>query len=59
MTSLLILTVGAGTQTATNQSDVAAGLARTIDLATTRLFWLRPSAPEQSQPNSSKHTFTH
>src|ERR1019366_9811411 len=48
MTSLLILTVGTGT--AGKHSDVAAGLARTIDLCTPRLFWLVPSASEKSRP---------
>jgi hypothetical protein len=48
MTSLLILTVGTGT--AGKYSDVAAGLARTIDLCAPRLFWLVPSASEKSRP---------
>jgi hypothetical protein len=45
---LLILTVGTGT--AGKHSDVAAGLARTIDLVNPRLFWLVPSASEKSRP---------
>jgi len=48
MTSLLILTVGTGT--AGKHSDVASGLARTIDLCAPRLFWLVPSASERSRP---------
>ena len=48
MTSLLILTVGTGT--AGKHSDVASGLARTIDLTAPRLFWLVPSASEKSRP---------
>ncbi len=48
MSCLLILTVGTGT--AGPHSDVAAGLARTIDLASPRLFWLVPSASPQSIP---------
>jgi hypothetical protein len=48
MPSLLILTVGTGT--AGKHSDVASGLARTIGLCTPRLFWLVPSASEQSRP---------
>ena len=48
MTSLLILTVGTGT--AGKHSDVASGLARTIDLTAPRLFWLVPSASERSRP---------
>ena len=48
MTSLLILTVGTGT--AGKHSDVAAGLAHTIDLTAPRLFWLIPSASEKSRP---------
>ena len=48
MTSLLILTVGTGT--AGKHSDVASGLARTIDLCAPRLFWLVPSASEKSRP---------
>ena len=47
-TCLLILTVGTGT--AGKHSDVAAGLARTIDLTAPRLFWLVPSASEKSGP---------
>ena len=46
--TLLILTVGTGT--AGKHSDVAAGLARTIDLCAPRLFWLVPSASEKSRP---------
>jgi hypothetical protein len=46
--SLLILTVGTGT--AGKHSDVAAGLARTIDLTAPKLFWLVPSASEKSRP---------
>jgi len=48
VTSLLILTVGTGT--AGKRSDVAAGLARTVDLTAPRLFWLVPSASEKSRP---------
>src|ERR1017187_9279470 len=48
MPSLLILTVGTGT--AGKHSDVASGLARTIDLCAPRLFWLVPSASEKSRP---------
>ena len=48
MTSLLILTVGTGT--AGKHSDVAAGLARTIDMTAPRLFWLVPSASKKSRP---------
>ena len=48
MTSLLILTVGTGT--AGKHSDVASGLARTIDLTAPRLFWLVPSESERSRP---------
>lgn len=40
MTSLLILTVGTGTNTATGQSDVAQGLANTIRQVRPRKFWL-------------------
>ena len=50
MTSLLILTVGTGTSTAGKHSDVASGLASTIDLCAPRLFWLVPSASERSRP---------
>ena len=50
MTSLLILTVGTGTSTAGKHSDVASGLACTLDLCTPRLFWLVPSASEKSRP---------
>jgi CRISPR-associated protein (Cas_Cas02710) len=45
---LLILTVGTGT--AGRHSDVAAGLARTIDLVAPRRFWLVPSQSEKSLP---------
>ena len=48
MNTLLILTVGTGT--AGKQSDVSAGLARTILLTKPRLFWLVPSASELSIP---------
>jgi hypothetical protein len=48
MSSLLILTVGTGT--AGKHSDVAAGLARTVDLTAPRLFWLVPSESEKSRP---------
>jgi hypothetical protein len=48
MTTLLILTVGTGT--AGKYSDVAAGLARTIDLTAPRRFWLVPSRSEKSLP---------
>jgi hypothetical protein len=48
MTSLLIFTVGTGT--AGKHSDVASGLARTLDLCAPRLFWLVPSASEKSRP---------
>jgi hypothetical protein len=48
MPCLLILTVGTGR--AGKHSDVAAGLARTIDLTAPRLFWLIPSASEKSRP---------
>ena len=48
MTSLLNLTVG--TDTTWKHSDVAAGLARPIDLTTPRLFWLVPSGSEKATP---------
>jgi hypothetical protein len=48
MPSLLILTVGTGT--AGKHSDVASGLARTLDLCAPRFFWLVPSASEKSRP---------
>lgn len=44
----LILTVGTGTAGA--HSDVAAGLARTIDLVAPRRFWLVPSSSPLSLP---------
>jgi hypothetical protein len=46
--SLLILTVGTGTDG--KHSDVAAGLARTIDMVAPRLFWLAPSQSPLSLP---------
>jgi len=48
MNTLLILTVGTGT--AGKQSDVSAGLARTILLTKPRLFWLVPSVSPESIP---------
>lgn len=48
MSTLLILTVGTGT--GGPHSDVAAGLARTIELTAPRLFWLVPSASPLSTP---------
>jgi hypothetical protein len=62
MPALLILTVGTGT--AGKHSNVASGLARTIDLCAPRLFWLVPSASEKSWPvadlirESVEHTHT-
>jgi len=46
MPNLLILTVGTGT--AGRQSNIAAGLRRTIELTTPRAFWLVPSTSEDS-----------
>src|ERR1035437_3713379 len=54
MTSLLILTVGTGT--AGKHSDVASGLARTLDLCTPRLFWLVPPASEKTPPPGRPHS---
>jgi hypothetical protein len=48
MPSLLILTVGTGT--AGKHSNVAEGLARTLNRCAPRLFWLVPSASEKSRP---------
>src|ERR1039457_1303235 len=48
MPSLLILTVGTGT--AGKHSDVASGLARTLDLCAPRLFWLLPRAAQNARP---------
>jgi hypothetical protein len=47
MPSLLILTVGTGTDS--RRGNLAAGLARTISLVKPRLYWLVPSALEDSQ----------